>query len=146
MSSSELSNFDSLYLSMTYDSFDNSIDGMFAGREIQGVDGSAAPDRRSAEPVSRSAVGAEVVAEAVRPTHVELVIEGMKCASCARHVEEALRDVPSVRAVSVDLAASHAYVEAVDAIDHGALTAAVEEAGYTVYPAKDADSGEASHV
>ena len=64
---------------------------------------------------------------------VELKIEGMTCGGCVRSVENALRRVPSVRAVAVDLARGSARVEG-DGLDLAALVAAVEDAGYDARP------------
>jgi Cu+-exporting ATPase len=67
----------------------------------------------------------------------ELTIEGMTCANCVRHVEEALTGIPGVRA-EVDLAAGTATVvhpasvsvpTLLDVIDDAGYDAAVREAG-----------------
>jgi len=60
-----------------------------------------------------------------------LKITGMHCASCAARIEAALKQVPGVRAATVNLAAEKAYVEA----DGGqallsAVLRAVEDVGY----------------
>ena len=64
---------------------------------------------------------------------VELKIEGMTCGGCVRSVENALRRVPAVSAVAVDLAQGSARVEG-DRLDAAALVAAVEDAGYDAHP------------
>ena len=61
----------------------------------------------------------------------QLSIEGMTCGHCVKHVKKALTGVAGVKAVEVDLAAKRAVVEG-DAIDDGALTDAVTDAGYVV--------------
>ena len=67
------------------------------------------------------------LAETVRIT---LPVEGMHCAGCAGRVERVLAAVPGVAAASVNLATRRATVEG-EAIDAGALRAAVESAGYS---------------
>jgi len=65
---------------------------------------------------------------------VELSVEGMDCASCARHVAQALESVPGVCRVEVLLAAQKAVLE-VDPTHPPApeaLRRAVEAAGYRV--------------
>ncbi len=59
-----------------------------------------------------------------------LPIEGMTCASCVLHVEKALKAVPGVESVSVNLATETAEVQGRAA--RAALAAAVEQAGYAV--------------
>jgi copper chaperone CopZ len=49
-----------------------------------------------------------------------------------RHVTEALRAVAGVDGVDVSLEAATATVTSREAVAHGALAAAVREAGYTV--------------
>jgi Cu+-exporting ATPase len=76
---------------------------------------------------------------------MELAITGMTCMSCVRHVEHALKQVPSVASVSVDLAARRAHVETLGAVDPASLMAAVEEAGYTAAHVQGDASKEAGH-
>ncbi len=60
-------------------------------------------------------------------------IEGMSCASCVANVEGALKSLPGVREVRVNLAAEHATVDYDPAqVDLAALRRAVEEIGYGV--------------
>ncbi len=59
-----------------------------------------------------------------------VVIEGMGCQNCVRHVTEALKKVPGVSSVNVDLATGQAAVET-DNDDDQALRDAVSSAGYT---------------
>ena len=69
--------------------------------------------------------------------HVELLIDGMHCASCVSRVESALSAVPGVAAARVNLATEQATVEWEPPPDvpHGTdstrLVAAVEAAGYS---------------
>jgi len=61
----------------------------------------------------------------------KVLIEGMSCGHCVKRVEAALKEVPGVKAVTVDLGKKRATVEG-DALDDAALTGAVTEAGYQV--------------
>ena len=61
---------------------------------------------------------------------ITLRIAGMTCNHCARTVGDALRAVPGVTAVEVDLAAGRASVTYGDPATVSQLTAAVAEAGY----------------
>ena len=57
-----------------------------------------------------------------------LRVSGMTCNGCVKHVDAALREVPGVTAVQVDLASNQARV--VHEASVPALIAAVVEAGY----------------
>jgi copper chaperone len=61
-----------------------------------------------------------------------LRVSGMTCNGCVKHVVAALREVPGVSAVEVDLATGRAKV--VHAAELPALVAAVTEAGYEAAP------------
>ncbi|MES2667805.1 MAG: heavy metal translocating P-type ATPase [Pseudomonadota bacterium] len=70
---------------------------------------------------------------------VDLVIEGMTCASCVARVEKALKAVPGVTSAAVNLATERATVTGT--ADLGALIRAAEAAGYDAQaaaPATDA--------
>jgi Cu+-exporting ATPase len=74
-----------------------------------------------------------------------LAVEGMSCASCVGHVEDALRDVPGVVGVQVNLATEKARVEHLaGAVDRAALAEAVREAGYDVGASGGGDGDAAS--
>ncbi len=63
---------------------------------------------------------------------LSLAIEGMTCASCVGRVEQAIRSVPGVEAVTVNLATERAKVSFTPgAADPTAVAAAVAKAGYT---------------
>ncbi|KAF1053109.1 MAG: Copper-exporting P-type ATPase [Stenotrophomonas maltophilia] len=65
------------------------------------------------------------------PTHsLELAIDGMTCASCSGRVERALRKVPGVFEVSVNLASERAHLNLLGAVEASELIAAVQKAGY----------------
>ncbi len=55
-------------------------------------------------------------------------VNGMTCGGCAKHVEKALRSVPGVAGVVVDVAKGTATVEGTAAQD--SLAASVLAAGY----------------
>jgi Cu+-exporting ATPase len=57
-------------------------------------------------------------------------VRGMTCASCVARVEEALRSVPGVVSVAVNLASEKATVEYLDSVAVADLRRAVKDAGY----------------
>jgi len=63
----------------------------------------------------------------------ELLVSGMTCNNCARHVTEALRSVPGVRRAVVDLEHGAATVRWSPNTDHNTslLLSALDEAGYS---------------
>lgn len=65
-------------------------------------------------------------------THLNLPILGMTCASCVGRVEKALKAVPGVEDVTVNLATEIALVVATPNTGALSLSAAVEKAGYAV--------------
>ncbi len=69
---------------------------------------------------------------------VRLRVEGMTCAACAAAVTRALGRVPGVLDASVDPVTGTALVKAIPRLaDGGALTSAVERAGYRAFPGDD---------
>ncbi|MDO4683819.1 MAG: heavy metal translocating P-type ATPase [Lautropia sp.] len=61
-------------------------------------------------------------------------IEGMSCASCVGRVERALKAVPGVSSVAVNLASGQAVVQYEPGTDPGQLVETVSRAGYAVLP------------
>lgn len=59
-------------------------------------------------------------------------VRGMTCAHCVRAVTEEVSRVQGVVHVEVDLATGDLHVYADEPLDPGAVTAAVDEAGYEV--------------
>lgn len=55
-------------------------------------------------------------------------VQGMTCGGCARHVEKALRSVPGVTGVAMDVGRGTATVEGGASFE--AMAASVAEAGY----------------
>ena len=70
----------------------------------------------------------------------ELIVSGMTCNNCARHVTEAIQSVAGVRHASVMLEAGRASVRwaAGARTDVSAVLAAVKSAGYDAKPVEDA--------
>ena len=66
----------------------------------------------------------------ISETMLNLSIDGMSCASCVGRVERALRAVPGVSAVSVNLAGESARVTLVEPAVTAAVTEALDKAGY----------------
>jgi copper chaperone CopZ len=64
-------------------------------------------------------------------------IGGMTCGSCVRHVENALKRVPGVESVSVDLATKSASVKAISGLKSELLIKTVESLGYDAHLKKD---------
>lgn len=62
--------------------------------------------------------------------YLELSISGMTCASCVRHVEKALKSVPGVDQVQVNLATETAKVVGELKTSPQDLIQAVKDAGY----------------
>ncbi|MFV3306561.1 heavy metal translocating P-type ATPase [Pseudomonas sp. NY15181] len=76
------------------------------------------------------------------PAHsLELAIDGMTCASCVGRVERALRKVPGVREVSVNLASERAHLDLLGAVETAELIAAVDKAGYKARPVESEQPG-----
>ena len=61
-----------------------------------------------------------------------IFIEGMNCGHCSKRVEEALKSVNGVKAVSVSLEEKKAVVTLKSEIDNAILKAAVEDIGFKV--------------
>lgn len=62
----------------------------------------------------------------------KISIEGMSCMHCVKHVEEALKELPGVARVSVDLKEKNAIVDLDGTVEDAKLKEAVEEVGYDV--------------
>lgn len=75
-----------------------------------------------------SVSGASAVSE-------EILIAGMTCSHCVSSVSEELSAVDGVGSVTIDLnagGASRVTIHSAAPVDHAAVRAAVEEAGYTL--------------
>ncbi len=63
----------------------------------------------------------------------QLQVSGMSCEACVSHVTHALRAVPGVREVEVQLAAGSATIKH-EGVDPNVLVEAVREEGYEAQP------------
>lgn len=74
-------------------------------------------------------------------THeTNLMIKGMRCASCVSHVEKALQALPGVVSAQVNLLTEQAIVSTNGQIDAQQLISAVQGAGYVGYIASTSDT------
>lgn len=62
----------------------------------------------------------------------KILVEGMSCGHCVKHVKEALSELNGVTSVEVDLAAKSAILEAVSEVKDEDISFAIEDAGYEV--------------
>jgi copper ion binding protein len=63
----------------------------------------------------------------------EIPVEGMTCGNCVRHVDKAIRSVPGVKNVAVDLMRKKAKVAYDPSVaSEEAMAQAVKRAGYTL--------------
>ena len=88
----------------------------------------------------------EILSRTAADTSFDLDIGGMTCASCSGRVEKALRRIPGVTDVAVNLATERAHIVAFEgSTDMAALAAAVTRAGFAAQPvdgaAAEADPG-----
>jgi len=82
----------------------------------------------------KDAENKEKVTETEKETEMKktILIEGMMCQHCVRHVNKALSGVAGVVSVEVDLDKKCAVVETDGTVTNDALTAAIVDAGYEV--------------
>src|SRR5882724_5958226 len=66
------------------------------------------------------------------PRRMDIGIAGMTCASCVGRVEKAIRAVPGVDDVSVNLATERASIVGQPSLEHTAIAAALQNAGYDI--------------
>jgi copper chaperone len=66
-------------------------------------------------------------------SQIVLAVQGMTCQHCVAAVEKALRQVPGVQEVVVDLDAGRASVQG-ESLVPVALVQVIEEEGYTAQP------------
>lgn len=62
----------------------------------------------------------------------KILVEGMSCGHCVKHVKDALSELNGVTNVDVDLASKTAVIEASDDVKDSDIKFAVEDAGYEV--------------
>ncbi len=62
----------------------------------------------------------------------KILVEGMSCGHCVKHVKEALSELNGVTNVDVNLAAKTAVLEASTDVSDEDIKFAIEDAGYEV--------------
>lgn len=62
----------------------------------------------------------------------KILVEGMSCMHCVKHVTDALNEINGVSNVNVSLDTKTAAIEADDNVKDEAIKAAIEDAGYEV--------------
>lgn len=62
----------------------------------------------------------------------KILVEGMSCGHCVKHVKEALLELKGVSSAEVDLASKTATVELDADVQEGDIKFAIEDAGYDV--------------
>ena len=72
------------------------------------------------------------------PYVLEVTVDGMVCANCARRVENALNSLDGVWARVEDVGSGRATVRTKSTPDEAALRSAVRQAGYTVLSVRSA--------
>ncbi|WP_188311858.1 heavy metal translocating P-type ATPase [Salinarimonas soli] len=65
-----------------------------------------------------------------RSKALDIPIQGMTCASCVGRVEKAIRAVPGVERVAVNLATERAHVDLGEKVESGAVLEAIRATGY----------------
>lgn len=66
---------------------------------------------------------------------MSIQVSGMTCGACVRHVNAALRELPGVSDVEVDLARGAVSIEHDGTLASASVCGAIERAGYTVVQA-----------
>lgn len=62
----------------------------------------------------------------------KLLVEGMMCGNCERHVTEALNELNGVSNVQVKLDTKEVFIDAEDSVSDEAIREAIDEVGYDV--------------
>lgn len=62
----------------------------------------------------------------------EIKVEGMKCAMCKKHVEEALKSVDGVKKVKVNLETGIVEIKSKEEIDNEQIENKIDELGFNV--------------
>ena len=66
-------------------------------------------------------------------TRQHFPIEGMTCANCVRHVKKALKGIPGILQLEVNLEKNEALVEYDStSVNHELMASTLKEAGYTL--------------
>lgn len=67
----------------------------------------------------------------------KIIIDGMSCGHCVKHVKEALEEINGVIKVEVDLDSKTAIIEADRDINDNDLKNFIEDAGYEIVSAEE---------
>jgi len=62
----------------------------------------------------------------------QVMVEGMKCANCAAHVEKALNDICGITSATVNLVGKVVHIELAHPVEDEKIKLAISEAGYSV--------------
>ncbi|PKM49378.1 MAG: heavy metal transport/detoxification protein [Firmicutes bacterium HGW-Firmicutes-7] len=62
----------------------------------------------------------------------QINIEGMSCAHCVKHVENALMEIEGTNKVIVDLKGNNAVIDLINNVSDEQLKEVIQEAGYDV--------------
>ncbi|MCY6485570.1 heavy-metal-associated domain-containing protein [Clostridium aestuarii] len=71
----------------------------------------------------------------------KLLIEGMSCQHCVKHVKDALLEVEGIANIEVDLDNKCALVDLEKKVEDSVLKDVVEDAGYDVVKVENLESG-----
>ncbi|MCY6959051.1 heavy-metal-associated domain-containing protein [Clostridium brassicae] len=71
----------------------------------------------------------------------KLLVEGMSCQHCVKHVKDALMELEGVTNVAVDLEKKSALVDMEKSLEDSILKDAVEDAGYDVVKIESIGNG-----
>ena len=77
------------------------------------------------------------VFERMKNMKKKILIEGMSCMNCVKHVKNALMELEGVNSVEIDLPGKYAIVE-IDKTTDEDIKFAIEDAGYDVIEVKEA--------
>jgi copper chaperone CopZ len=61
-----------------------------------------------------------------------IIVTGMTCQNCVRHVREAIASLPGVRSAEVHLDSGAVDIETEREVSRGELSSALDEAGYSL--------------
>lgn len=68
----------------------------------------------------------------------KLLIEGMSCAHCVKHVEDALLELDGVKSAKAELEGNFAVVELSEEVNDDAFKKAIDDAGYELVGVQEA--------
>lgn len=65
-------------------------------------------------------------------TTTSIIVQGMTCGNCVKHVKEAISELSGVSNVEIELEGGKVTIESAGELDGTAVKEAVSEAGYSV--------------